>query len=288
MGYTQKDKREYFKKQLDELKDSIEDKIDDFLENSEELKRFISFRRKHFYSYSINNTLLIYKQMPQASNVAGYNKWKELGYQVKKGSKAINILIPLIRKNNEEENKIYGFKRGNVFDFSQVESTEKDKELPSIDTSLKITKSTGISPTKLLQATEDFIEQHCKVIETEELGSALGMTNGKEIYIKPNANRVDKAGILIHEFAHYHNHYKENRKKLTKDRKESEAEITTLLFGSFFNLNIDGTYKYLSMYRKERDLSSCFETAYKTFEYILDGKSGISGLEHFLNTTPAL
>ena len=98
-SYSKEEKREYFKKQMEELKGTIEDKITDFLENSEELKKFIEFRRKHFYSYSINNTLLIYRQMPQATFVAGFNKWKSLGYKVKKGSKALNILIPMIRKN---------------------------------------------------------------------------------------------------------------------------------------------------------------------------------------------
>lgn len=288
MKYNQEEKREYFKRQLTELKDGIEGKIQDFLTNSEELKNFISFRRKHFYNYSINNTLLIYKQCPEASHIAGYKKWKELGYQVKKGSKAINILIPLIHKDEEKKDVLFGFKKGNVFDRSQVEATPKAQDLPSIDTSLKMTRDTSIPPAKLLEATERFIEQHCPIIESDKLDTAMGMTNGKEIYIKPNSNRVDKAGILIHEFSHYHNHYGENRSKLTKNQKESEAEITTLLFGSFFNLNIEGTYKYLSMYRKERDLSSCFEISYKTFEYILDGSSEVQGLNNFIFTSPAL
>lgn len=133
--YSKEEKREYFKKQMDELKDSVEEKIQDFLENSEELKRFISFRRKNFKNYSINNTLLIYRQCPGASYVAGYNKWKELGYIAKKGSRALNILIPLIRKWEDDKDKIYGFKKDNVFDISQVEVTENAQELPTIDVS---------------------------------------------------------------------------------------------------------------------------------------------------------
>ena len=80
----------------------------------------------------------------------------------------------------------------------------------------------------------------------------------------------------------YHNHYKENRRELTKDLKETEAELCTLIFGSYFNLNIEGAYKYLSMYRKERNLAECFEKAYSTFIGILDGFEGERGLEWIL------
>lgn len=280
--YSKEEKREYFRRLMDELKEGIEDKITDFLENSEELKKFISFRRKHFRNYSINNTLLIYRQMPEASYVAGFRKWQELGYRVKKGSKALNILIPMIRKDDEEKDKIYGFKKGSVFDVSQVEATEGAQELPSIDTSIKVTKDTIYSPVRLLESTKDYIEQFCSIITDRDLGQAMGATDGKKIYLKITNNRVDMTGVLIHEFAHYHNHFGDNRRELTKDQKESEAELTTLIFGSFFSLNIEGAYKYLSMYRKERNLVKCFEKAYSTFMDILDGFEGKRGLEWIL------
>ena len=71
------------------LKNGIDEKIEDFLHNSDELKRFIAFRKNNFYDYSIRNTILIYKQNPNATLVAGIKKWNELGYKVKKGSRAI-------------------------------------------------------------------------------------------------------------------------------------------------------------------------------------------------------
>lgn len=280
--FSKEEKRKYFRKQMDDLKGSVEEKIQDFLDNSEELKSFIEFRRKHFYSYSLNNTLLIYKQMPGASFVAGFGKWKDLGYKVKKGSKAISILIPLIRKDEEEKDKIYGFKKGSVFDVSQVAPTEEAQELPSIDISIKVTKDTKYSPDRLLEVTKEYIRQFCPIVEDRDLGQAMGATDGKQIFLKPTKNRVDMAGVLIHEFCHYHNHFKENRKDLTKDLKETEAELTTLIFGSYFNLNIEGGFKYLAMYRKDRDLSACFEKAYSTFNDIIDGYGNKMGLESIL------
>ena len=66
------------------LKNGIDEKIEDFLQNSDELKKFIAFRKNNFYDYSIRNTILIYKQNPNATLVAGLKKWNELGYKVKK------------------------------------------------------------------------------------------------------------------------------------------------------------------------------------------------------------
>ena len=90
------------------------------------------------------------------------------------------------------------------------------------------------------------------------------------------------AAVLIHEFAHLHNHFKENRKTLTKDQKETEAEITAMIFASYFNLNHENRFKYLAMYRKNRDLDKCFTTALNTFDYIILGVNGKNGLETIL------
>jgi hypothetical protein len=50
--------------------------------------RFVTAFRK----YSFNNLMLIAAQCPDASHVAGYRKWQELGRQVRKGERAIKIL----------------------------------------------------------------------------------------------------------------------------------------------------------------------------------------------------
>lgn len=94
---------------IDGLKENINDKIKDFLENSQELKEFIEFRRNNFYDYSIRNNILIYKQDSEATMIAGFKKWQELGYTVNKGAKAIKILVPLISK------KIMKVKRSNMY-----------------------------------------------------------------------------------------------------------------------------------------------------------------------------
>lgn len=59
---------------IEGLKENINDKIKDFLENSQELKDFIEFRRKNFYNYSIRNNILIYKQDKTATVIASFKR----------------------------------------------------------------------------------------------------------------------------------------------------------------------------------------------------------------------
>jgi len=71
--------------------------------------------------------LLIASQKPNASYVAGFRAWNELGRFVKKGEKGIMILAPIIRRkvlNDDEEREeisrpIAGFRAAFVFDISQ-------------------------------------------------------------------------------------------------------------------------------------------------------------------------
>ena len=52
--------------------------------------------------YSLNNTILIYLQKPNATFLAGYSKFREIyGHQVKQGEKGIKIFAPIIRKKKD-------------------------------------------------------------------------------------------------------------------------------------------------------------------------------------------
>ena len=74
-----------------------------------------------FHHYSFNNALLIYLQRPDATLVAGYKRWQELGRQVRKGETSIAILAPIVRRTEGEvEGKrvqqVVGFRSARVFD----------------------------------------------------------------------------------------------------------------------------------------------------------------------------
>ncbi len=51
-----------------------------------------------FHNYSFNNTVLLLAQKRDATQVAGYNLWQELGRQVAKGEKGLMILAPVTRR----------------------------------------------------------------------------------------------------------------------------------------------------------------------------------------------
>jgi len=80
--------------------------------------------------YSLNNQLLIALARPDAAFVAGFRSWLELGYQVRKGEKAIWILAPLgikdrDRVSGEETRETRTlFRAVPVFDRGQVTAGE--------------------------------------------------------------------------------------------------------------------------------------------------------------------
>jgi hypothetical protein len=54
--------------------------------SGDDWKRMLSVAAK-FHNYSFNNQLMIFLQRPDATRVAGFNRWKSLGRFVKKGEK---------------------------------------------------------------------------------------------------------------------------------------------------------------------------------------------------------
>src|SRR5689334_15898940 len=60
---------------------------------SERLQHYLDFCAR-FHRYSFHNQILIQMQCPNATHVAGYRKWQEMGYQVRQGETGIVILAP--------------------------------------------------------------------------------------------------------------------------------------------------------------------------------------------------
>jgi antirestriction protein ArdC len=92
---------------------------------SEALERWLKVQ-SHFHPYSLNNVMLIMLQFPEASHVAGYTTWQQLGRQVRRGEKGIAIQAPVkyrAKKSqaDEEDVVIRCMKIVYVFDISQTE-----------------------------------------------------------------------------------------------------------------------------------------------------------------------
>src|SRR3989304_4562705 len=69
---------------------------------SETLVKYLEFLGR-FHEYSFRNCLLICMQRPDATHVAGFYRWRELGRFVKKGEKGIMILAPIVRRRKAKE-----------------------------------------------------------------------------------------------------------------------------------------------------------------------------------------
>ena len=100
--YTPEQQAEYAEKQKVEM-DAMVERINKGVEGvfkSDTYKEYLKFAAK-FTDYSANNTMLIAMQRPDATLVAAYGKWKQLGRQVEKGQTGISILAPVTYKTNQ-------------------------------------------------------------------------------------------------------------------------------------------------------------------------------------------
>ena len=81
------------KERLKEITDSIEAGIKELFE-SEKYQQYLQTMSR-FHRYSVNNTMLIYMQKPDATLVAGFNKWRDqFERNVNKGERGIKIIAP--------------------------------------------------------------------------------------------------------------------------------------------------------------------------------------------------
>src|ERR1700742_3498273 len=136
--------------------------------NSERLLEYLAFQAK-FHRYSFNNCLLIAIQKPDATFVAGFQRWKELGRYVRQGEKGIMILAPLVKRSasseaaakegdgEESSTRVVGFRATYVFDVSQTDGDE----LPQFST------ITG-EPGQLIQMLQQLVGDHGIGLRYEE------------------------------------------------------------------------------------------------------------------------
>ena len=259
-----------------ELTERLENGVKE-LYASDNYAQYITAMAK-FHHYSFGNALLILFQCPQATNVAGYNTWKQLGRQVKKGEKGIMILAPCNFRASLEREKIdpltgqallgpdgkpltekvkispNRFKIAHVFDMSQTEG----RELPQIGVS-ELTgdvadytgiynRLTALSPLPVLQ--EDFQR------------SAKGYTSFTEnrIVVKPGMSQVQTIKTLVHEIAHAKLHKPDDILDVPRPgerrRKEVEAESIAYVVCQHFGIDTaDYSLAYVAGWSKGRELT---------------------------------
>ena len=118
------------RERLQEITAGIEQGIKELFE-SEKYMRYLSVMSR-FHRYSVNNTMLIYMQKPDATLVAGYNKWKDqFERHVKKGEHGITTIAPTPYKKKIEEQKLDPDTKAPILDKDgKIVTEEKEIEIP--------------------------------------------------------------------------------------------------------------------------------------------------------------
>lgn len=183
-----------------------------------------------FHQYSFGNCMLIYLQMPTATMVAGFHRWKELHRWVKKGEKGIAILAPMIGKRKKSDSKddstaptdesasdqkvVFGFRTVFVFDVSQTEG----KELPEF-------AKLGGDPGELQSRLETIIADHgIGFSYVDSLNGANGVSLDGRIEVVASLPPAQKFSTTVHELAHELLHRGDRRDQTDKTVRETEAE----------------------------------------------------------------
>jgi antirestriction protein ArdC len=245
---------------LQKLKHGIQE-----VKSSDDFKRYLK-AMSLFHHYSWCNCLLIAMQCPKATNVAGYQTWKKLGRQVKKGEKGISIFAPMRVKQqtNESEDEIDYvtlFRVVYVFDISQTEG-DPLPEPPNFD--IQDTHS-GLLPSLIR-----FAESKNIKVSFEELTHCEGVSQLGHIIIQRDKNSTEQALILIHEIAHELIHNSgQKRHELTTEQKELEAEATSFVVSNQLGLPETHSDKYLALYEKSYDLQLSLEFIHAAAQEIL-------------------
>ena len=194
------------KERIAEITAQLEEGVKAVFE-SDAYKAYLKCMSK-FHNYSLNNTLLIALQYPEASLCAGYQAWKkDHGRQVRKGEKGIKIIAPCkykVESEDKDENgkpKIEereGFRVVTTFDISQTEGPE----LPSVG--VDELKGDVSDYRKLFNA----LTEICPVpIYTEDIqGGAKGYYSDtdRKIVIKSDMSQMQTIKTMIHEMAHFY------------------------------------------------------------------------------------
>jgi hypothetical protein len=290
----------------DEMNSTIEAWIDDLVDHvddaqtSEEFQEWLDVQSR-FHDYSYRNTLLIKRQCPEATRVAGYRTWQEdFDRHVTEGESAIWIWAPIITNQCPEcENSpsyhersdcdydetppeewskgLVGFRPAPVFDISQTDG----EPLPDLDT--EATGDAGDLVSQLTSAADN-IGVTVRIIPDEEWshGNANGVCERLSLMdvqplveVRDRPNQADLARTLVHEYAHALLHATIDD-TTERSKREVEAEAVAYIVGRYCGLDTSGSAFYLASWESDdaevirERLGRISRTAEEIIEILMD------------------
>lgn len=276
--YSRKTK-EQKEEELKQLADKIQTKVNEFVMNPEIIKDYLLFKRQ-FREYSMNNTILIYSERPDALGVGTYKFWQKKGHPVKRGEKGIGIYAPVLKDyivdsaghpvsryeeatpeqlqklaSNEYSKRTVpvGFTKKYVFDITQTSTPIEDypkliKEGYELDNkndyqvqNIAINRLVGKSGLKLIDYDK---------ARTGKSAQGYFIPATKEIFLQPDLTSIARFKTLVHETAHGILHVVKNN--LTTGEKEFQAQMVSLVVSDTLGLPMkDGDYGYVKSYQRD-------------------------------------
>ena len=285
------------KDRMREIVDSIENGIKELFE-SDKYRKYLAIMSR-FHRYSVNNTMLIYMQRPDATHVAGFNKWRDqFGRNVLKGEKGIRIIAPTPYKKKVEEIKTDPETNAPVLDADgKAIIEEKEIRIPMF----KVVSVFDVSQTAGKPLPQLAADLSGNVQQYEVFMEALRRASPVPIGIKPVAHDTDgffsikaqsitiRAGMsevqtvcaAVHEIAHAKLHDYEHMTELADDgetilvpgeksrnTEEVEAESISYAVCQYYGIETgENSFGYIATWSKGKELKelrASLETINKT------------------------
>ena len=160
-----------------------------------------------FDRYTVNNTLLITAQMPEATKLADFDTWKDSGVSISKGESAISILEPGKEYERTDGSTATSINIKKVFDITQTNNRER--------VSPKVTRDERLLLKSLIS------HAPCKMTISEAMSETLNAIykpDTKTIFVRQGMDAPTIFRSLANELAHAHmdkGDYRRNENTIT-------------------------------------------------------------------------
>ena len=272
------------RERLQQITAGIEQGIKELFE-SEKYMRYLSVMSR-FHRYSVNNTMLIYMQKPDATLVAGYNKWKnQFERHVKKGEHGITIIAPTPFKKKIEEQKLDPDTKAPILDAEgKAVMEEREVEIPMFRPVkvFDVSQTDGKPLPELASSLSGNVQNYEAFMEALRRSAPVPLSvepmaanmdgyfspDQQRIAIRAGMSEVQTVSAAVHEIAHskLHNYAKvqkeaarasdkEPPKKKDRNTEEVEAESISYAVCQYFGIQTgENSFGYIATWSQDKTL----------------------------------
>ena len=284
---------------LKEITASIEDGIKELFQ-SETYAQYLQTMSR-FHHYSVNNQVLIHMQKPDATLVAGFNKWKnQFGRNVIKGEHGIKIIAPTPFKKKIEQEKLDPDTQLPMLDEDgKIITEEKTIQIPMYKpvTVFDVSQTEGRPLPQLAHDLSGNVANYDVFMEALRRSSPVpisievmrGGMDGyfdlehQDIAIRKGMSEVQTVSAVIHEMAHalLHNRTKDTEEKtpeLSRSTEEVQAESISYAVCAYYGIATgENSFGYIASWSKDKtlpELRESLEVISKTADGLINDIDG--------------